>query len=277
MRVFHPPVTAIELAVDKLKQDGLVHPEARFNHDAEHGLRREVTYRDGDLQYRLGHSSKAVEIVDAALKMLVSLEFVPSKASYDKTAFTGFHAEIKETFKGPWTSITPVMERLLYMLTAVKRPKRLVELGSFWGNTLAWFAGPCIGRVRKFAPEKIYGIDIDVEMTELARRNFAKLENCESVELIGEDAATALERIEGPIDFLYLEAKDENNNSGYLEFLKQSYNKLPRGAWVIAHDTTHWAHQADLVGYLAWVRDSHNFSESVSFDIDQFGLELSIK
>jgi hypothetical protein len=70
-------------------------------------------------------------------------------------------------------------------------------------------------------------------MSESARWNFAGLVNCEAVEIVCEDAATALQWIEGPIDFLYLEAKDENNNSGY--------------------------------------------SESVSFDVDQRGLELSIK
>ena len=99
----------------------------------------------------------------------------------------------------------------------------------------------------------------------------------EVVELIGEDAAIALPNIDGPIDFLYLEAKDENNNSGYLQFLRQVYDKLPKGAWVIAHDSTAYDHQVDLRPYLEWVRDTSNFSESISFDVDQFGLELSIK
>jgi len=97
------------------------------------------------------------------------------------------------------------------------------------------------------------------------------------VELICEDAANALEWIEGPIDFLYLEAKGERNISGYLEFLKQAYTKLPPGAWVIAHDTTAYDHQDDLEEYLAWVRDKNNFLESISFDVDRYGLELSIK
>lgn len=277
MRTFRPPKTAIEMAVAKLKQDGVIHPEAYFNYCAENGLRREVTYRDDDLQYRLGRSPAEEEIVDAALEMLVSLRLVPPDAGYDKAAFGRFRAEVKRVFKGSWTTITPVMERLMYMLTAVKKPMRLVELGSFWGNTLAWFAEPCIGSNREFEAEKIYGVDIDPGATELARKNFAGLDNCEAVELIGEDAAFALERINGPIDFLYLEAKDDDNNSGYLEFVRQAYDKLPRGAWVIAHDTTAYDHQADLRQYLAWVRDELNFSESISFDVDQYGLELSIK
>ncbi len=277
MYVFHPPRSVIELAVAGLKEDGVIHPEARFNYDAEHGLRREVTYRDDDLQYRLGRSPAEAEIVEAARQMLILLKLIPPEVGYDKAAFGRFRSEVKRAFEGTWTSITPVMERLLYMLTAVKRPQRLVEIGSFWGNTLAWFAGPCIGRHRAFEAEKVYGIDIDVDMTELARRNFSKLENCQAVELVAEDAATALDRIDGPIDLLYLEAKDENNKSGYLDFLKQVYHKLPRGAWVIAHDTTAYDHQADLAGYLTWVREGGNFAESVLFDVDQYGLELSVR
>ena len=114
-------------------------------------------------------------------------------------------------------------------------------------------------------------------MTRLAQENFSKLVNCEAVELIGEDAAVALSAIDAPIDFIYLEAKDEDNKSGYLEFLMQAYDKLPPGAWVIAHDSTAWDHRRDLKPYLEWVRDPRNFSESISFDIDQFGLELSVK
>jgi predicted O-methyltransferase YrrM len=277
VQVFNPPNDVIDFAMEKLKQDGVIHSDARFNYEAEGGLRHEVTYRDYDLQFRLGRSSKVEIIIEAAREMLVSLKLISADANYSKTAFEALHSQVKKQFKGSWTSVTPVMERLIYMLTAVRRPGRLVELGCFWGNTLAWFAGPCVGPKREYIADKIYGIDIDTKMIELARENFAKLENSESVELIGEDAAKVLLTIDSPIDFIYLEAKDENNNSGYLEFLKQAYDKLPHGAWVIAHDSTAWGHQEDLKPYLKWVRDTRNFSESISFDVDQFGLELSVK
>ncbi len=277
MKVFHPHEEAVEAALLWLKKDGVVHPDAKFNYSAEGGLRKEVAYRDADLLYRLARSPEEENVIDGAREMLVSQGHISSDANYDKSAFAQLRAEIKKEFTGTWTSITPVMERLMYMLTAVKRPARLVELGSFWGNTLAWFAGPCVGSNQEYAADKIYGVDIDVEITKQARENFARLDNCEAVELIGEDAAIALTRIDGPIDFLYLEAKDEKNNSGYLEFLKQAYDKLPKGAWVIAHDSTHYDHQKDLLPYLEWVRDTANFADSISFDVDSFGLELSIR
>jgi hypothetical protein len=33
----------------------------------------------------------------------------------------------------------------------------------------------------------------------------------------------------------------------------------------------------DLIDYLKWVRDTSNFQISIAFDIDNYGLELSIK
>ena len=170
-----------------------------------------------------------------------------------------------------------MVERLIYMLTSVKKPSRLIELGSFWGYTLAWFAGPCIGERRAYEAEKIYGIDIDTRMTEKARENFAKLPGCRALELIGEDAQKAVARIDGPFDFVYLEAKVDDRPGLYLTLLKQLYDKIPKGAWVMAHDNFDWSARAEMEDYMPWVRDKAHFSESIVFDIDHCGIELSIK
>jgi hypothetical protein len=67
---FHPLRRAIEMALDQLKSDGQVHPDAAFNYDAPDGLRSEVTYRDLDFGHRLGRTALEVEVVDAALDSL---------------------------------------------------------------------------------------------------------------------------------------------------------------------------------------------------------------
>ena len=69
MHIFHPSKTVIDKTILQLKQDGVIHPDARFNYEAENGLRKEVTYRDDDIQYRLGKSPAEEEIVDTALEM----------------------------------------------------------------------------------------------------------------------------------------------------------------------------------------------------------------
>jgi predicted O-methyltransferase YrrM len=291
---FHPNREAIELAVARMKEDGLVHPDAVFNADAPEGLRSEVTYRDPYFAYRLGRTAEETRIVDEALELLKAEGLVPDSADYDRDALESHRAALKETFEGSWTTLSPTMERLMYMLTSVRRPTLLLELGSFWGYTLAWFAGPCVGSRRAYEADRIVGVDRDEQMTEKARENFAKLENSEKVELVAEDARTALDRFQDPFDFVYIEAKFENRQIAaaeaegddsplapvrglYLILLKQIYDQLPKGAWVMAHDNLDWSAVKNLQPYLDFVRDRAHFSESICFDIDDCGIELSVK
>ncbi len=281
---FRPSEAAIAEALAKLKESGSVHPDAVFNGAAQDGLRSEVTPRDVDFAYRVGRTAREVEIVDAALELLRSAGAVDESADYDREACAEWRKTIKKpTFQGSWTSLSPTMERLLYMLTSVRRPGHLIEFGSFWGYTLAWFAGPCLGARRAYQAERIIGIDVDADMTGRARENFAKIEHGDTVQLIAEDARTALERLPGPFDFVYIEAKCESAERSpgeeclYLTLLKQVYDRLPKGAWVIAHDNLDGSFRLEVAEYLAFVHDRSRFSESICFDIDNCGLELSIK
>jgi protein-L-isoaspartate O-methyltransferase len=291
---FRPRHEAVELALRKMKDDGLVHPEAAFNDEAPGGLRREVTRRDPYFAYRLGRTALETEIVDDALAFLKAEGLVDGRADCDRLAVESHRALLKSSFEGTWTTLSPTMERLMYMLTSVRRPAHLLELGCFWGYTLGWFAGPCVGPDRAFEAERIIGVDVDADMIDKARANFARIPNAERVELVGEDARTALDRIDGPFDFVYLEAKYENRQiaaakasgeddplgpvSGlYLILLRKIYDRLPDGAWVMAHDNLDWTAAKEMAPYLSFVRDTSHFSHSVCFDIDDCGIELSIK
>jgi predicted O-methyltransferase YrrM len=278
-KIFRPPEEAMNLTLKQMKADGLVHPEAKFNLGAPDGLRSEVTFRDQDFAYRLGRTSLEKNIVDDALLYLKSLRLVEAEASYDQNTFAIYRDEVKAKFTGRWTSLSPTMERLFYMLTSVKKPVHLIELGSFWGYTLAFFAGPGIGANQLYQAERIYGIDIDQGMTEMAIDNFAKMSNCDAVELIAEDAQTALDRLPGPFDFVYIEAKSEkaDDDGLYLKLLKQLYDRIPEGGWVMAHDNVDPSFKGEMEIYLPWVRDKSNFAESIAFETDHCGIELSIK
>jgi predicted O-methyltransferase YrrM len=278
--VFRAPRRAIDLAMARLRADGIVHPDAEFNPDAPGHLRREVAYYDRDFMDRLGRTSAEAEVVDSALDMLKEHGLVDSTAAYDAGTFDRHRVEVRATFSGSWTSFTPTMERLIYMLTSVRRPRHLLELGSFWGYTLAWFAGPCVGTNSVYAAERVIGIDINRAMTEQAKVNFGKLPNSEAVTLVAGDARSVLADLPGPFDFVYIEAKndeDEEPAGLYLELLKQVYDRMPAGAWVIAHDSLDWTFAEEMAEYLPFVRESGRFSESVSFEVDECGLELSVK
>ena len=279
---FRAPQAVIEQVFAQLKGGGLVHSDASFNAAAEGGLRREVAYRDSDFMDRLDTRKHEQAVVGEAVCFLQQRGLIACDASYDPQAYEQYRKQISDTFTNPFapksgTSVGATMQRLLYALTSVRQPAHLIELGSFWGNTLAWFAGPCVGSQPQYRAQRIIGIDMDVKMTDIARANFAKLPNAEVVELIGEDARTALDRLPGPFDALYLEAKTGDLHVLYLVLLKQIYDKLPEGAWVLAHDVMHPQLREEMKDYLAFVRDKTHFAESICFDVDWCGLELSIK
>lgn len=277
---FRPDKKTIERALAALKGYGnMVAPDAFFNYDARDGLRREVAFRDEDFLGILGSIGDEI-VVDSILEMLKSKGLVSRKAAYRKEAFEDLVTLIKDKWFYPWSTFTKAMRRLFYMLASVKQPKIVVGMGIFYGYTLAWSAGPSCGKQRIYTAEKIYGVDINRKAIKGARKNFATLDGAEHVELLAEDGRIVAERLEGPVDFLHLDADDEKiGKKLYLELLKKLYPKLSPGAWVLAHDVTDptFYKSGDFVEYLDYVRDPRFFSESILFDIDHCGLELSIK
>ena len=267
----------IELALAKLKEDGLVASDATFNPGAHGGLRSEVAYRDFDFLSRLSRVGE-VDTVHSILSWLRQTGLVPKLAAYDEGAFVEMRQEVKSRFTVPGTSITPVMERLLYMLSSVRKPQRAIGLGTYCGYALIWAIGASCGTGKLYVAEKVYGIDIDAGATEKAKQNLRALANTDHVELLTEDGLRVAERLPGPFDYVFLDVESRELGKGlYLELLERLYDKIDDGGWVLAHDTVVPPFGDQLAGYLAYVRDGDRFQESVSFDVDAFGLELSIK
>lgn len=267
----------IEMTLEKLKEAGLVSRDAYFNYDAPQNLRREVAYRDFDFLSRLSRTAE-VEIVRSVLAWLKQKGIVPQDATYDERAFDGLRREVRAKFTVPGTSVTPVMERLLYMLSSVKRPRRVIGLGTYCGNALVWIVGPSCGQGRVYEAESVYGIDIDADATERARENLDRLAHTDHIHLIAEDGLEAVERLPGPFDYVYLDVEGEDLGKGlYLELLKRLYEKIEKGGWVLAHDVVVPPFAKDFGEYLSYVRDGENFGESILFDVDAFGLELSVR
>jgi predicted O-methyltransferase YrrM len=190
--------------------------------------------------------------------------------------------ELKEIvdnkFNIPASSITPIMARLLYMLSSIKNPEMLISVGISCGNTFVWNAGPFISSKISSSKSKIIGIDIDSESIKIAKENFSNFKGCENIELITEDALNTIDRLDFKIDYLYLDADNMDIGKGlYLQLLLKTYPKLNKGAWVLAHDATFYYFKDQLKEYLEYVRNKEYFSESICFDVDPYGLELSIK
>lgn len=274
----------IESCLGLLKKAGRVSGEAYFNHTASNDLRSEVAYRDGDFLEYLGYT-KEEDVIDSILHMLKQNGILTAAAQYDKTAFLELRQEVKGKFDNQlvlqptmsYGTITPVMERLFYMLSSVRKPKRILALGIFWGNALIWNVGSSCGKGKVYDTEKVYGIDIDSHAVDQARKNFNKLSGIERIEWIANDGLQTVEKLNDTYDYVFLDVGIRNDKRLNLILLKKLYQKLQKGCWVLAHDTTMHFFKEHFKSYLDFVRDKSFFSESISFDVDQYGLELSIK
>ena len=271
-----PSKTTLSDTLTRMKQAGVVHPKARFNAKANDGLRTEVAVGDIDFKQFLHRSSMEKQIVDDAIDYLKKENVIAKSSSYPKAKFESLRRVVKKEFQGSWSSLSPQMERLLFALTAVKKPKAMYEFGCFWGNTLAWFCGPALVGALK-GPVRIGACDIDENSIALAKGNFERTFPESTILIECRDAMKVIDEISTPLDFIYIEAKAPGQMAIYHQIVEKIYDRLAPGAWVIAHDTERYTMYKDLAGYLGFVRQKRLFSKSISFDIDQFGLELSIK
>ncbi len=273
---YMPNMTIINETLIRMKQAGVVHPEARFNAKASAGLRTDVAIGDIDFKQFLQQSGLEKQIVDDVIDYLKRERVIAKSSTYPKAKFENLRRIVKKDFNGSWSSLSPQMERLIFALTTIKKPKSMYEFGCFWGNTLAWFCGPAlVGALR--CQGRIGACDIDKDSIALAKQNFARSFPNIDVLIECRDALKVIDDISTPLDFIYIEAKEPGQKAIYHEIVEKIYDKLAPGAWVIAHDTELYTMSRDLAGYLAFVRKESLFSKSISFDIDQFGLELSIK
>jgi hypothetical protein len=80
-----------------------------------------------------------------------------------------------------------------------------------------------------------------------------------------------------PLNLLYLDA-DGTGKRGkgvYLDILQAGYERMPKGALVLAHNSVNSA--AQLQDYLAFVRDPAKLRGSINVIMDGEGLEVSVR
>ena len=181
-------------------------------------------------------------------------------------AFHRFKLGLKGRFVTTGTTITPIMERVLFGLADAHRPRRTVALGSFEGYALAYLAAHRSGQV--------VGYDIDPGCCQLARQNLAAVGLSDWVTIKTEDAFAAQEEA-ASIDLLYVDVEAGGSKAAYLPLLETWYPRLRPGALVLAHDISVEKFQADLAPYMAQVRDKGRFSASISLRVDFCGLEVT--
>ena len=120
--------------------------------------------------------------------------------------------------------IRPQMQSLLKLLLAMKQPKQILEVGTAIGFSALLMS--------EYGPEdcKITTIEKYEKRIPLAKENFKKAGKEESITLLEGDAAEILKELEGPFDFIFMDAA----KGQYIHFLPDILRLLPKGGILIS-------------------------------------------
>jgi caffeoyl-CoA O-methyltransferase len=99
--------------------------------------------------------------------------------------------------------------RILSMLSKLVNPKRILEVGTFTG-----YATLCLAE--GLHPEgKLYTLDINVELEDMVRRNFADSAYEKQIVYLLGDAMQNIPQLDEVFDLVFIDADKKNNGSYY--------------------------------------------------------------
>lgn len=222
-------------------------------------------------------------VLDAlALKVLENLinrNLLPDNSkNFNWTHFHILRTKARKKFVVPETSITPLMARVLFGITAYYRPMRILAIGTYAGNSFLFLLGPYLlsnSSKLKYA----YGIDINQKATQIAKSNFKNLGiSFKKINILTKDGLTFPKKLHKRFDLVYIDVDDQIlRKKIYIQILKNVYPFIKKGGIILAHDICIPKFKEDLSSYLNYVRDKRLFKDTQSLEIDYCGLEVSMK
>ena len=120
--------------------------------------------------------------------------------------------------------IRPQMQSLLKLLLAMKKPKRILDVGTAIGFSALLMSeyGP--------ADAEITTIEKYEKRIPLARENFKKAGKEKRITLLEGDATEILKELTGPYDFIFMDA----SKGQYIHFLPDILKLMPEGGLLIS-------------------------------------------
>ncbi len=112
----------------------------------------------------------------------------------------------------PPISVTPALGKLLYTIALLRKPQRILEIGTLGGYSTLWLA-------RALPPEgKLLSLELNPEHVAIARANIRAAGFEREVEVREGNALELLRAVEGPFDLVFLDA-DKKRYPEYLELI----------------------------------------------------------
>lgn len=181
-----------------------------------------------------------------------------------------------EAFEVPWTTITSVMRRFFYAISAATLPERIVGAGTFVGFGLAWFA---MGRPKGTTARRLVeavGLDVEAEATIVARRNAAALDLGARLRFEQTDAVAWLSTYHPPISLLYIDIDTEGSRKrGYAEVLQAARPHLAPGGLIVAHDACVPLFSDDFSSFHALIKGDIGLRGPIILPLDECGVSVS--
>lgn len=120
--------------------------------------------------------------------------------------------------------------RVLSMLSKMINPQRILEIGTFTG-----YATLCLAE--GLAEDgKLFTLDINIELEDMVRKNFADSPYNDKINYILGDAAETLNQLDEVFDLVFIDA-DKKNNGTYYDMV---FDKIRPGGLIIV-DNVLWS------------------------------------
>lgn len=189
-------------------------------------------------------------------------------AGYPNRPSDEFRKQFIDNFRRTGLNTTPGDAMILRILVEASGAKRGVEVGAASG-----YGAINMGIAFERTGGHLWTLEIDPRMVRQARENVAKMGLQETVTCIEGDAIKTLHDIDGPIDFVFLDAV----KSDYLKYLQIFEPKLARGAVVVGDNVIASARaMQDFLDYIQTTPDYDTVIIRASMEKND-GMSISYK
>ncbi|MDA3819966.1 MAG: O-methyltransferase [Candidatus Delongbacteria bacterium] len=148
-----------------------------------------------------------------------------------------------------------IQGRLLSLLSRLKQPHRILEIGTYTG-----YSAICLAEGLKTGG-KLISIEINDELEAINRKNIEKAGMCDKVQLITGDAKTIIPELTDEFELIFI----DGNKQEYPEYYELSKSKLASGGLLIA-DNALWSGKVIKTATDPQTREIQKFNNMVQED-----------
>lgn len=154
---------------------------------------------------------------------------------------------------------------LLHRIILERNYRRGLEVGTSNGYSGIW-----MGMALRQTGGRLLTLEIDAERAALARKNFAAVGLDEVIELREGDALEIIPQLEGPFDFVFIDAWKPD----YIRYFEMLYPKVRPGGAILAHNVS--SHGQEMKDFLKTIQ-SHPGLDTRIDRSSRAGLSISLK